>query len=282
MASFRYQQSDGEKKIVPKTEAIKTAGVYIPPSRYLKSKISDTYFCTILSGRDGCMGKLSRGLILSFICCIIFACDNNHQSEFYRIQRDDVAGYQEFIRKYPQSIYVTDALERIQMVKEERKLQNERQKKEAELRQLESLYGDNSLINGAQPYSRWYGNNLRFDEYTPHSEIQIKAPYNSDVIAIVRYNNMNGKVAGHCYIKAGMTSTIYLGNGFNYQTFFYYGKGWYPSKEMKNVRGGFIKDEAFSKDGSSSYLENNILSYELTLQANGNFQTSESNEDEMF
>ena len=48
------------------------------------------------------------------------------------------------------------------------------------------------------------------------------------------------------------------------------------------VRGGFIKSEAFSKDGSPSYLENQILSYELTMQQNGNFQTSSSSEGEMF
>ena len=49
-----------------------------------------------------------------------------------------------------------------------------------------------------------------------------------------------------------------------------------------NLRGGFLKNESFSKDGSASYLENNILSYELTLQQNGNFQTIGSSEGEMF
>lgn len=48
------------------------------------------------------------------------------------------------------------------------------------------------------------------------------------------------------------------------------------------VRGGFLKGEAFSKDGSPAYMENQILTYELTLQENGNFQTSTSNEGEMF
>ena len=94
---------------------------------------------------------------------------------------------------------------------------------------------------------------------------------------------MNGRVAGHKYIKAGNTATIYLRNGNYYQTFFYYGKGWYPDKQMNGkVRGGFLKGEAFSKDGTPSYLENQILTYELTLQANGNFQTSSSSEGEMF
>ena len=100
---------------------------------------------------------------------------------------------------------------------------------------------------------------------------------------IVRYNNHNGKVAGHKYIKAGYSSSIHLANGYNYQTFFYYGNGWNPEKVMKNgLRGGFVKDESYSKDGSSSYLDNNILTYELVVQYDGNFSTSRSDEGEIF
>jgi hypothetical protein len=52
---------------------------------------------------------------------------------------------------------------------------------------------------------------------------------------------------------------------------------------MKNgLKGGFLKGEAYSKDGNASYLDNNILTYELTLQENGNFQTSSSNAAEIF
>lgn len=237
----------------------------------------------------------------TLLCVVLISCDSNHQSEFYRIQRDDITGYQEFIRKYPKSAYVKDAKERIETATEEirmkeeqerrdaelrqleeKRMKEEQERKDAELRRIESQWGNNSLSNGAAPYSRWYGNNLYFDDYTPHSEIQVTAPYNSDVIAIVRYNNMNGRVAGHRYIKAGMTSKIYLSNGYNYQTFFYYGKGWYPNKEMKNVKGGFVKGESYSKDGAPTYLQDNILSYELTLQEYGNFQTASSNEGEMF
>ena len=256
---------------------------------------------------------------LSFL--LVVGCDTNHKTEFYRIQRDDIQGYEEFIRKYPSSSFiqdarerietaqetelnriqrddipgyeefirkypnssfVQDARERIETAKENKRLREQQERIEAENRRLEAYYGNNSLSNGAQPYSRWYGNNQYYDDYTPHSEIIVKAPYNSDVIAIVRHNNMNGSVAGHRYIKAGNSSTIYLKNG-TYQTFFYYGTGWYPDKPMNGkVRGGFLKGEAYSKDGSPSYLENNILTYELTLQANGNFQTSTSSEGEMF
>lgn len=228
------------------------------------------------------MKSIKYCISAALLCVLFISCDSNHQSEFYRIQRDDITGYQEFIRKYPNSAYVEDAKERIETAKEEKRLKEEMERKEAELRRLESQWGNNSLSNGASPYSQWYGSNLYFDDYTPHSEIKVKAPYNSDVIAIVRYNNMNGSVAGHRYIKAGMESTIYLRNGYKYQTFFYYGKGWYPNKEMKNVRGGFIKGETYSKDGSPSYLDNNILSYELTLSEYGNFQTANSSEGEMF
>lgn len=246
------------------------------------------------------MNKYSY-FFVGLLLLLMASCDTNHKSEFYKIQRDDIQGYEQFIQKYPSSSLVTDARERIETAKEEKRQREElerkereraerervereeRERKEAEARILEMTYGNNSLSNGSQPYSQWYGNNLFFDDYTPHSEIRVKAPYNSDVIVIVRYNNMNGSVAGHKYIKAGQTVTIYLRNDNYYQAFFYYGKGWYPDKAMNGkVRGGFIKGEAFSKDGTSSYLNNQILSYELILQENGNFSTSPSSEGEMF
>jgi len=218
------------------------------------------------------MHRLNTFILAVFIVAFASACDPSHQSEFNRIDRTDIEGYEQFISLYPDSPLVVDAQERIEAEKEAR-LQ----------RQLESQYGSNSLSNESAPYTQWYGRNLYFDEYTPHSEIQVQAPSNSDVIVIVRYNNQNGNVAGHKYIKKGCTGTIYLKNDYNYQTFFYYGNGWYPQKEMKNgVKGGFIKGESFSKDGSPSYLDNNILTYQLTLQTDGNFSTSASNEGEMF
>lgn len=236
---------------------------------------------------------LSLITILSIVL-FLYGCDSNHKSEFYSIQRDDIEGYEAFIQKYPSSTYVQDARERIETEKERRQKEERerieraieeqrRREEEAEKRRIESLYGNNSLSNGAQPYSQWYGKNQYYDNYTPHSEIIVKAPINSDVVVIVRYNNMNGSVAGHRYIQAGHSSKIYLKNGYSYQTFFYYGKGWYPDKPMnKKIKGGFLKGEAFSKDGSSSYLIDNILTYELTLQENGNFHTTSSSKGEMF
>lgn len=221
----------------------------------------------------------------TFFFCVItiivlFAsCDSNHAGEFNKIDRHDISGYEEFIMKYPESNLVDDARERIEVAREEIRLEEEREKE----REIVRRYENNSLQNGAQPYSQWYGRNAYYDDYTAHSEIRVTAPDNSDVIVIVRYNNHNGKVAGHKYIKAGYSSSIHLANGYNYQTFFYYGNGWNPEKVMKNgLRGGFVKDESYSKDGSSSYLDNNILTYELVVQYDGNFSTSRSDEGEIF
>lgn len=226
---------------------------------------------------------MKRLSILVVLCTLLLGCDSNHKAAFYRIQRDDIQGYEEFIQKYPTSTFVQDARERIETAKEEIRIREEQERIEAENRELERLYGDNSLRNGSQPYAKWYGQNQYYDDYTEHSEIRVEAPYGTDVIAIVRYNNMNGRVAGHRYIKAGQSSTIYLKNGYNYQTFFYYGNGWYPDKEMSGkVKGGFLKNEAFSKDDTPQYLNNAILTYELTTQLNGNFQTADSSEGEMF
>jgi hypothetical protein len=227
------------------------------------------------------MNELKSTTMLIIMIIMLSSC--NHTAEFNRIDRNDIAGYEQFIASYPNSTLVPDARERIVVAKENMRLLEEARLAEERQRQLESRYGTNSLSNGSQPYSAWYGTNKRIDDYTPHSEIKVKAPWNSDVIAIVRYNNHNGNVAGHRYVRAGSTATIYLRNGYNYQTFFYYGKGWYPDKEMKNgLKGGFLKGEAYSKDGNASYLDNNILTYELTLQENGNFQTSSSNAAEIF
>lgn len=262
---------------------------------------------------------MRRLYILAVSLVIITSCDPNHTNEFNKIARSDTAGYEQFISKYPNSTLVKDAKERIEVnvfnsiertditgyerfiakypnstlvrdakeiievEKENRRIQEEIRLEQERQRRIENMYGHNSLSNGSAPYSQWYGLNLYFDDYTPHSEIRVSAPTNSDVIAIVRYNNGNGNVAGHKYIKAGHSVTIYLRNGYNYQTFFYYGNGWYPQKEMNgNVKGGFLKNEAFSKDGSSSYLSNNILEYSLTLQQHGNFSTSGSSATEMF
>lgn len=216
------------------------------------------------------------------------SCDKNHTAEYERINRSDIEGYEAFIREYPSSIHVSDAQERIQVAKKEIRLREEaerRQREEEEQReQLYSAYGSNSLYNGSQPYKSFYGKNHRYSSGEPHAEVRVKAAHDSDVIVIIRYDNQNGQVAGHTYVRAGQTATIQLPGGHRYQTFFYYGRGWYPDKPMKNgVKGGFLEDEIYSKDSSPALLQDNeVLSFELIPVQNGNFSTSQSNEGEIF
>lgn len=218
-------------------------------------------------------------VILAAAVCLIYACDSDHSSEFNKIDRRDVVGYENFIRKYPESRHVVDAQERIAVALEQQRYEQQLEQQ----RQLEYQYGSNSLSNNSEPYSRWYGSNAYYDDYTPHSQIHVRASSSSDVIVIVRYNNANGAVAGHRYIKAGQSGTIYLQNKKNYQVFFYHGNGWYPNKEMSNgILGGFVKDESFTKDDSVQYLDNEILTYTLTQQQFGNFAPGQSNQNEVF
>lgn len=231
------------------------------------------------------------------------SCDKNHTAEYERIDRSDVDGYEAFVREYPSSIHVSDAQERIQVAKKEIRLREEaerrqreeeerireeaerRQREEEEQReQLYNTYGSNSLYNGSQPYKSFYGKNHRYSSGEPHAEVRVKAAYDSDVIVIIRYDNQNGRVAGHTYVRAGQTATIQLPGGHRYQTFFYYGRGWYPDKPMKNgIKGGFLEDEIYSKDGSPALLQDDeVLSFELIPVQNGNFSTSQSNEGEIF
>lgn len=138
-----------------------------------------------------------------------------------------------------------------------------------------------AIAQTSQPYAQWYGYNKSYDSYTPHSEIKVKAPNNSDVIVIIRNNNKNGVVAGHRYISRGTTGSISLANG-TYQVFFYYGTAWSYQQEMGNgIKGGFTKGVSYAKDNPVQ-LFNNVLTYELVLQSNGNFSTKPSNKNEVF
>ena len=115
---------------------------------------------------------------------------------------------------------------------------------------IEDYYSNNSLYNGAQPYSYCYGKNPYCtppNGYADCSSIEVKAPFNSDVLVLIKKNN---RVYSHGYIKAGRSYKFKLKNG-NYQPFFYYGKGWNPNKFMKKascgtIKGGFIKNELIS------------------------------------
>lgn len=149
-----------------------------------------------------------------------------------------------------------------------------------ELSEEDAMYVSNSLTTGSRPYSAFYGNGYECP-YSQCSAIEVTAPSESDIVVIIKKGNQNGKVIQHGYIRAGRTYRFDVPDG-TYQTFFYYGEGWNPNKEMANgVKGGFVKDELFSKD-NPQLIESAVLSYVLQLQRSGNFQTKSSNKNEMF
>lgn len=164
---------------------------------------------------------------------------------------------------------------------EEAKLRAIQEKKKSKERELYNKYGNNSLRTGATPYAYYFGGNKSCNDYEC-SQINVRTPYNSDVLVTIK---KNGKVYRHAYIQANSSYTFEMPNGI-YQPFFYYGKGWNPNKNMKQtekglLKGGFVSNEQFSKD-SPQTLNNNILEYKLILQQNGNFSTKPSSQEEAF
>ena len=164
---------------------------------------------------------------------------------------------------------------------EEAKLRAIQEEKERKERELYNKYGNNSLRTGSTPYSYCFGRNRSCNDYGC-SQIKVRTPSNSDVLVTIK---KNGKVYRHAYIRASSSYTFEFPNG-TYQAFFYYGKGWYPEKFMKEtscgkLKGGFLTDEHFGKDDPQT-LSNNVLTYELILQQNGNFSTRPSSKNEAF
>lgn len=164
---------------------------------------------------------------------------------------------------------------------EEARLRAIQEEKERKKRELYNKYGNNSLRTGSTPYSYCFGKNNSCNDYGC-SQIKVRTPSNSDVLVTIK---KNGNVYRHAYIQASSSHTFEIPNG-TYQTFFYYGKGWYPEKFMKkttcgDLKGGFLSNEQFGKD-DPQYLYNNILEYELILQQNGNFRTRPSSVNEAF
>ena len=141
-------------------------------------------------------------------------------------------------------------------------------------------YFSNSLNTGDTPYVKLYGKNYSCSN-NQCSGIKVTAPKESDIVVVIKRNNKDGKVISHGYIKAHETYQFDIPSA-TYQIFFYYGNGWNPDKEMGDgIRGGFVKDEVFSKDKPQK-INNAVLSYVLQLQKNGNFSTQSSNRSEMF
>ncbi|MDR2410446.1 MAG: hypothetical protein LBE13_20365 [Bacteroidales bacterium] len=137
-------------------------------------------------------------------------------------------------------------------------------------------YIDSFLNTGATPYSDIYGGNPSCSEYGC-SEIKVITSPDFDVLVTIKKEN---KVVRHAYIRANDSYIFEIPNGV-YQPFFYYGRGWYPEKIMKEtpegiIKGGFVSDETFGKD-DPQVLEDEILEYQLIFQTNGNFGALPSN-----
>lgn len=169
-------------------------------------------------------------------------------------------------------------LQKAEQIRIERLKQEEMEQKQKE---IFNAYIDNSLNTGATPYASCFGGNPQCSAFGC-SQIIVRTPSNSDVLVTIKNS---GQVVRHAYIRASSSYEFELPNG-TYQPFFYYGKGWYPEKEMQGssgcqIKGGFISDEVYGKD-DPQHLANDILTYELILQANGNFSTRPSNAGEAF
>ena len=148
------------------------------------------------------------------------------------------------------------------------------------LSEEDKQYVNNFLSTGTSPYTIYYGKNYKCP-YDQCSGIRVTAPVESDIIVIIKRNNQDGKVVSHGYIRAGQTYQFDIPDG-TYQTFFYYGEGWNPNKDMGNgVKGGFVTNEIFSKDKPQE-IYSGVLTYVLQLQHDGNFQTRGSSRSEIF
>lgn len=145
--------------------------------------------------------------------------------------------------------------------------------KELGLTEEDSLYMENRLQTGVSPYK-----NVRLSGNESTIEVKTSAGDENDVVVIIKHN---GKIVRNAYIRGGDSYQFSIPNG-TYQVFFYGGKGWNPDKEMSGgYTGGFVANESFSKDNAVT-LDYQGLNYELIPQQNGNFNTEQSNETEIF
>ena len=144
---------------------------------------------------------------------------------------------------------------------------------ELEITEEDSPYMDNRLQTGASPYK-----NVKLSGSESTIEVKTAAGDENDVVVIIKHNS---KIVRNAYIQGGDSYQFSIPNG-TYQVFFYGGKGWNPDKEMSGgYIGGFVANESFSKDNAVT-LDYQGLNYELIPQRNGNFNTEQSSETEMF
>jgi hypothetical protein len=136
------------------------------------------------------------------------------------------------------------------------------------------------MSTGENPYSYCYGNSFNCNFNC--SQINVKMSGDADLVVIIK---KDGEVYRNYFIEKGDSYSIKVPTG-NYQPFFYSGNGWNPNKFIKNAEcgrliGGFQNNESIGKD-EVQFLNNNVLSYELIPQLNGNFNTKSSNKNEAF
>jgi flagellar basal body-associated protein FliL len=148
---------------------------------------------------------------------------------------------------------------------------------------FEEQWKYNFLRTGATPYSNCYGSSNYCSGWNC-SQIKVKTSSGGGDVLVTIKNNY-GKVVRHAYIKAGNSFTFDVTDG-RYQVFFYSGKGWNPNKKMTSstcnyLRGGFVSNEDVTKDNYIS-LYGQIMTYELIMQVNGNFNTKPSSKSEAF
>jgi hypothetical protein len=144
---------------------------------------------------------------------------------------------------------------------------------------FEEQWQYNSLDQGSMPWAYCYGSRNVCNGYDC-SQISILSG-SSDVLVTIK--NEEGAVCRHAYIKSGTKFKFNLPNG-RYQVFFYSGNGWNPNKFMKNtscgeLKGGFVLNESFTKDTYQNIF-NQILSYTLIEQVNGNLSKQPSSMNE--
>lgn len=218
----------------------------------------------------------NKELLFSILFLILYVGCESSQARKDRLAREEQQRIEIQKQRTADSIReVERRIERERQAEEQRLLREAELEKQRREQEIYNKYINNSLRTGATPYARYYGKNSSCKDYGC-SEIKVITS-NSDVLVLIKRRD---KVVRHGYVRAQESYTFSFPNG-TYQTFFYYGKGWNPNKEMKNgtMKGGFIEDEVFGKD-KPQRIYNSRLTYELILQQHGNFETKPSDEDE--
>lgn len=147
---------------------------------------------------------------------------------------------------------------------------------------FEEQWKYNSLSTGSMPYASCYGSSNSCGGWGC-SQIKVITGGSGDVLVSIKNNS--GRVIRHAYIKGGYSYTFNVPDG-SYQVFFYSGTGWHPNKQMpsstcSNLKGGFVSNESVTKDNYIN-LYNQVMTYELILQQQGNFSTKPSSKNEAF